>query len=144
MNHQLFNNNHLHRQTQLDSRFVVPSFLLSDDPIANLNKAMMFLNHVDAFDSDCDEAPTISAIFMARLSPAGSINGYAIVQETGYSKHLVHNNDSYVKLTTDNNVISYVEYMTTIENDAAKSVPPHEQDNAMILYVIEQMQSQVK
>ncbi|GJV04808.1 hypothetical protein Tco_1338377 [Tanacetum coccineum] len=31
--------------------------------------------HVDAFDSDCDEAPTASAIFMARLFPAGSING---------------------------------------------------------------------
>nr|GFC72588.1 hypothetical protein [Tanacetum cinerariifolium] len=31
-------------------------------------------NHVDAFDSECDEALTASVIFMARLSPAGSIN----------------------------------------------------------------------
>ncbi|GJY50736.1 hypothetical protein Tco_0441583 [Tanacetum coccineum] len=30
--------------TQLDSGFVVPSFLLIDDRIANLNKAMMFLS----------------------------------------------------------------------------------------------------
>ncbi|GKA25364.1 hypothetical protein Tco_0711473 [Tanacetum coccineum] len=106
MNHQLFNNNHMHRQTQLDSRFVVPSFLLSDDPIASLNKAMMFLNHVDAFDSDCDEAPTASAIFMARLSPAGSIN------------------EDVIGPTYDLDILF--------------------EDNAMILYVIEQMQSQVK
>ncbi|GJU73413.1 hypothetical protein Tco_1264818 [Tanacetum coccineum] len=106
--------------TQLDSGFIVPSFLPTDDPIASLNKAMMLLStafnsrfpptnnqlrtlsnprtqatiqdgrvtvqnlhttlifkvdHVDAFDSDCSEAPTTIAIFMARLSPAGSVNG---------------------------------------------------------------------
>nr|GEV59792.1 retrovirus-related Pol polyprotein from transposon TNT 1-94 [Tanacetum cinerariifolium] len=32
-------------------------------------------DHIDAFDLDCDEALTFSAIFMARLSSAGSING---------------------------------------------------------------------
>ncbi|GJQ96076.1 hypothetical protein Tco_0007215 [Tanacetum coccineum] len=32
-------------------------------------------DHVDAFDSDCDEAPTASAIFMARLSLSSSVNG---------------------------------------------------------------------
>ncbi|GJS08143.1 hypothetical protein Tco_0364939 [Tanacetum coccineum] len=125
-------------------------------------------DHVDAFDSDCDEAPTASAIFMARLSPAGSINGGAfgstydlnilfeishyntyhetdmlnhVVQEMKYSKHLVYNNDSNDELMSDSNVTSYVEYMTTIKNDAAQSVPPLEQDNAMILSVIKQMQS---
>nr|GEY73903.1 hypothetical protein [Tanacetum cinerariifolium] len=30
--------------------------------------------HVDAFDSDCDETPCASVIFLARLSPASSIN----------------------------------------------------------------------
>ncbi|GKE28341.1 hypothetical protein Tco_1443725 [Tanacetum coccineum] len=29
---------------QLDSRFVVPTFLATEDPIASLNKAMIFLN----------------------------------------------------------------------------------------------------
>ncbi|GJV01997.1 hypothetical protein Tco_1335566 [Tanacetum coccineum] len=67
-----------------------------------------------------------------------------VVQEMEYSKHLVHNNDSYDELTSDNNAISYVDYMTTIENDAAQSVPPLEQDNVMTLSVIEQMQSQVE
>ncbi|GJX76469.1 hypothetical protein Tco_0323280 [Tanacetum coccineum] len=98
------------QSTQLDSGFVVPSFLLTDDPIASLNKAMMCYNckgeshiakqctakkrvkdsewfkenmllaqaqeadHVDAFDSDCHEAPTASTIFMDRLSSASSFN----------------------------------------------------------------------
>ncbi|GJU75429.1 hypothetical protein Tco_1272499 [Tanacetum coccineum] len=30
---------------------------------------------MDVFDSDCDDAQTASAIFMARLSPVGSVNG---------------------------------------------------------------------
>ncbi|GJR81844.1 hypothetical protein Tco_0152629, partial [Tanacetum coccineum] len=130
-------------------------------------------DHVDAFDLDYDEAPTASAIFMARLSLAGSINGHVvdptydsdilsvvphydtyhetdmlnlIVQETKYSEQLVSNNDSYDELTSNNNVVSYAEYMVTIENDVAQSVPPPEQnnDNAMILSVIKQMQSQVE
>ncbi|GKE11147.1 hypothetical protein Tco_1414698, partial [Tanacetum coccineum] len=63
-----------------------------------------------------------------------------IVQETKYSKHLVSNNNSYDELKSDNNVISYADYMVTIENDVAQSVPPLEQDNVMILSVIEQMQ----
>nr|GEX12927.1 retrovirus-related Pol polyprotein from transposon TNT 1-94 [Tanacetum cinerariifolium] len=101
---------------------------------------------------------------MAQLSPKGTINGDVvgltydsdilfellnsntyhetdklnpIIQETKYFEHLVYNNDSYDELMSGNNVISYVAYMTTIENDVAPSVPPHEQDNAMILSVIE-------
>ncbi|GKA26316.1 hypothetical protein Tco_0712425, partial [Tanacetum coccineum] len=67
-----------------------------------------------------------------------------VVQETEYSEHLVSNNDSYDELTSNNNVISYAEYIVTIENDDAQSVPPLKQDNAMILFVIEQMQIQVE
>ncbi|GKF70612.1 hypothetical protein Tco_0203669 [Tanacetum coccineum] len=92
-------------------------------------------DHVDAFDSDCDEALTASAIFMARLSPAGSINGYVvcptydsdmlsevphydthhdtdmlnpIVQETEHLKHFVSFNDSYNELTSNSSVSSCV------------------------------------
>ncbi|GJY90009.1 hypothetical protein Tco_0505205 [Tanacetum coccineum] len=52
-----------------------------------------------------------------------------VVLETKYSEHLVSNNDSYDELTSDRNVISYADYIVI---------------NAMILYVIEQMQSQVE
>ncbi|GKB57018.1 hypothetical protein Tco_0913204 [Tanacetum coccineum] len=108
---------------------------------------------------------------MASLSPAGSINGdtvgptydldilsevphydtyhendmlNSVVQETEYTEHLVSNNDAYDELTSDGNVISYVDYMVTIENDVAQYVLPPEQDNAIILSVIEQMKIQVE
>nr|GEU33849.1 retrovirus-related Pol polyprotein from transposon TNT 1-94 [Tanacetum cinerariifolium] len=32
-------------------------------------------NHIDAYDLDCDDEATASAIFMESISPAGSING---------------------------------------------------------------------
>ncbi|GJY20198.1 hypothetical protein Tco_0392764 [Tanacetum coccineum] len=86
-------------------------------------------DHVDAYDSDCNYEATTSAIFMASVSPVGSINGDTVVQEMEYIQHLVSNNDSYDELTSDNNVISYADYMVI---------------NAMILSVIEQMQSQVE
>ncbi|GJW35122.1 reverse transcriptase domain-containing protein [Tanacetum coccineum] len=44
----------------------------------------------------------------------------------------------------DSNVISYADYTVTIENDAAQYVPPPEQNNAMILSVNKQMQSQLE
>ncbi|GJS49997.1 hypothetical protein Tco_0600118 [Tanacetum coccineum] len=103
-------------------------------------------DHVDAYDSDCDDEATTSAIFMESLSPAGSINGDTIgptydsniisevphydnylendvlnfdVQETKYIEHIVSNNDTCDELTSDSNVISYADYMVTIENDVA-------------------------
>ncbi|GKG45836.1 hypothetical protein Tco_0498282, partial [Tanacetum coccineum] len=35
-------------------------------------------DHVDAYDSDCDDKATENAIFMSALSPVGSINGDTI------------------------------------------------------------------
>ncbi|GKA39800.1 hypothetical protein Tco_0732351 [Tanacetum coccineum] len=75
-------------------------------------------HHVDAYDSDYDDEATTSAIFMASLFPASSLN------DTEYTEHLVSNNDSYDELTSDSNVISDADYMVTIENDDAQYVPP--------------------
>ncbi|GJW05575.1 retrovirus-related pol polyprotein from transposon TNT 1-94 [Tanacetum coccineum] len=65
--------------------------------------------------------------------------------ETEYNEHFVSNTNSCDELTSDSNVISYDDYMVTIENDAAQYVPPPKQDNnVMILYVIEQMKGYVE
>ncbi|GJW30208.1 hypothetical protein Tco_0047083 [Tanacetum coccineum] len=89
-----------------------------------LNTSSIFkADHVDTFDSDCDKASITSTIFMARLSHAGSVNG----DDVGPYYDTYHETD-----------------MLNPINDDAQSVPPPEQDNAMILSVIEQMQSQVK
>ncbi|GJY38847.1 hypothetical protein Tco_0425211 [Tanacetum coccineum] len=121
---------------------------------------------------DCDDEATACAIFMASLSLAGSINGDTtgpsydskllskiphyetyhedailndVVQETEYNDHVVFNDNSCDELTSNSNIISYADYMVTIENDAAQYVPPLEQDkNAMILFVIEHMKGQVE
>nr|GFA07350.1 hypothetical protein [Tanacetum cinerariifolium] len=123
------------------------------------------------YDSDCDDEASACAIFMASLSPAGSINGDTtgssydlkllfevphydtyhedailndVVQETKYNDHFVFNDNSFYELISNRNFISYSNYMVTIENDAAQYVPHLEQDkNAMILSVIEQMKGQI-
>ncbi|GJU33774.1 hypothetical protein Tco_1182128 [Tanacetum coccineum] len=128
-------------------------------------------DHVDAYDSDYDDKATTCAIFMASLSPASLLNGDRVTltynsdilsevpnydnyhdnnvlnyvfQEMEYIEHLVSNNDSHDELTSDSNVISYVDYIVTIENNATQYVPRPALDNAMILFVIGQMKSQVE
>ncbi|GJS69454.1 hypothetical protein Tco_0702295 [Tanacetum coccineum] len=110
------------------------------------------VDHIDAYDSDCDDEAAASAIFMASLSLAGSLNDDTVaptydsdilsevshydtyhdddvlksaVQETEYTEHYVSHDDSYAKLTSNINVISYAEYMVTIEDeDAHYFLPP--------------------
>ncbi|GJZ65157.1 hypothetical protein Tco_0621853 [Tanacetum coccineum] len=104
-------------------------------------------------------------IFMASLSLAGSINGDTArpsydsellsevphydtyhkdtiinngVQDMEYNDQVVFYDNSCDELMSNSNVISYANYIVTIENDAAQYVPSLEQDkNAMILSVIE-------
>ncbi|GJR34256.1 hypothetical protein Tco_1209940 [Tanacetum coccineum] len=128
-------------------------------------------DHVDAYDSDYDDEATTNAIFMENLSLVGSINDDTVepcydsdilfevphyntyhdsdmlnsnIQELGYIENIVSNKESYDELTSNNNVISYTDYMHTIGNDADNYVPPPVQKNDMMLSVIEQMKSQVE
>ncbi|GJS30564.1 hypothetical protein Tco_0491184 [Tanacetum coccineum] len=128
-------------------------------------------DHVDAYDSECDDEATTNAIFMANLSLVGSINDDTVeprydsdilsgvphydtypdsdmlnsnIQELGYIEDIVSNNVSYDELTSNSNVISYTDYMLTIRNDADNYFPPPIQKNDMMLFIIEQMKSQVE
>ncbi|GKD81750.1 hypothetical protein Tco_1348589 [Tanacetum coccineum] len=118
----------------------------------------------------CDDQATTSAIFMASHSLAGLLNDDTVaptydsntlfevphydtyhddvlnfvVQEAEYTEHSVSHDDSYAEFTSDSNVISYAEYMVTIEDEAAHYVPPPIQDKDMILSVTKQMKSQVE
>ncbi|GJT03866.1 hypothetical protein Tco_0838328 [Tanacetum coccineum] len=103
-------------------------------------------DRMEEMEDYCDDEATASAIFMASISPARSLNDDTValtydsdilyevptynnyhkndilnsfVQEMEYTEHFVSNNDSYDELTSDNNVISYANYMVTVENDAA-------------------------
>nr|GEW87954.1 hypothetical protein [Tanacetum cinerariifolium] len=127
--------------------------------------------HVDAYASDCDDEATANAIFMANLSPIGSLNDDTVaprydfntlsevpyydtcydsdvlnsnIQELGYIENIVSNNESYDELKGNIDVISYTNYILTIRNDEDNYVPPPVQKNDMMLSVIEQMKSQVE
>ncbi|GJS61877.1 hypothetical protein Tco_0656661 [Tanacetum coccineum] len=128
-------------------------------------------DHVDAYDSDCDDEATANAIFMENLSPIGSLNDDTValcydsdtlsevphyntyhdsdvlnsnIQELGYIENIVSNNDSYDELKGNSDVISYTDYMLTIRDSANNYVPPPIQKNDMMLSVIEQIKSQVE
>ncbi|GJV96597.1 hypothetical protein Tco_1548174 [Tanacetum coccineum] len=98
-------------------------------------------DHVNAYDSDCDDEATANAIFRALLSPVGSLNDETVcydsdilsevpyydtyhdsdmlnsnIQKLGYIENIVSNNESYDELTSNRNVISYTNYMLTIGN----------------------------
>ncbi|GJZ58370.1 retrovirus-related pol polyprotein from transposon TNT 1-94 [Tanacetum coccineum] len=128
-------------------------------------------DHVDAYDSDCDDEGTSNAIFMENMSPVGSLNDDTVeprydsnihsevphydtyhdsdmlnsnIQELGYIENIVSNNESYDELKGNNDVISYTDYMLTIGNDEDNYVPPRVQKNDMMLPIIEQIKSQVE
>ncbi|GJU24639.1 hypothetical protein Tco_1163260 [Tanacetum coccineum] len=127
--------------------------------------------HADAYDSDFDDEATTNVIFIVNLSLVGSINHNTVephydfdilsevpyydtyhdsnilnsnIQEMEYIENIVSNNESYDELMSNNNVISYTDYMLTIGNDTDNYVPPHVQKNDMMLSVIEQMKFQVE
>ncbi|GKF05858.1 hypothetical protein Tco_0036526, partial [Tanacetum coccineum] len=119
---------------------------------------------VDAYDSDCDDEATTNAIFMANLSLAGLPNDDTIgpTYDSNTLSEVPHydtyhdddvlNSDiqetKYAELTSDSNVISnvisYAEYMVTIKDEDAHYVPLPVQDKNMMVFVIEQMKSQVE
>ncbi|GKB90823.1 retrovirus-related pol polyprotein from transposon TNT 1-94 [Tanacetum coccineum] len=90
---------------------------------------------LDAFDSDCDEAPSASAVLMAKLSAYDSdvllevpnLVNYQTnnmidqsVQEMQYSEQPPFINDSDTNITSDSNVISYDQYLEETENEVNK------------------------
>ncbi|GKB33775.1 hypothetical protein Tco_0873176 [Tanacetum coccineum] len=88
-------------------------------------------------DKDCDEAPTTSAVFMACLTSYDS----NVLSE--YSEQPVFVNDSNIEITSDNNVISYDQYMKENESEVVKGTTSSEQQNAMIMSVIDEMSNQL-
>nr|GEW56046.1 putative ribonuclease H-like domain-containing protein [Tanacetum cinerariifolium] len=132
---------------------------------------MLKKDHVDAYDSDCDDETTANAICMASLSSARSLNDDTVgptynsntlsevphydtyldddmtnfvVQETKYNEHFVSADDSYSKLTSNNNVISYAEYMVTIKDEAAQKVLSPIQNDDKMLNAFEQIKFKVE
>ncbi|GJW17843.1 hypothetical protein Tco_0025279 [Tanacetum coccineum] len=148
--------------------------------LAQVQKAEVVLDEeqhdflADSFketDDCCDDEASANTIFMANLSPVGSLNDDTVaprydsdtifkvphydtyhdfdvlnynIQELRYIENIISNNESYDELKGNIDVISYTDYMLTIGNDEDNYVPFHVQNNDMMLSVIEQMKSQVE
>nr|GEU75671.1 hypothetical protein [Tanacetum cinerariifolium] len=121
------------------------------------NNAAYQANDLDAFDSDCDEINSAKIALIENLSHYGSDNLvevhnqdnmtnnviYQDVQETSTSEQSNILNQSETEITSDSNIILYSRYMnesqyTTVQNSSS----PAQQDD-LILYVIEQLKTQV-
>ncbi|GJY16487.1 retrovirus-related pol polyprotein from transposon TNT 1-94 [Tanacetum coccineum] len=112
---------------------------------------------LDAYDSDCDEISTAKAVLMANLSSYGSDILLDVphsdnthndmlnqsVQEMPYYEqtHLVNYPEN--EITSDSNIISYSQYLLETQNAAVHDTNSSTQQDAMILFVIEQLSQQV-
>ncbi|GJZ21414.1 hypothetical protein Tco_0558453 [Tanacetum coccineum] len=104
--------------------------------------SILMTDQVDSYDSDCDEALTASAIFIARLFPTGSANGddaSPSYDSDILSEILI----TYVELTNDSNVTSDIPYMDTNTNEVVKDMNSLTQNDELFLSLIENMQHEV-
>ncbi|GKD38885.1 hypothetical protein Tco_1259092 [Tanacetum coccineum] len=101
-----------------------------------------------------DEAPSTRAVLMANLSSYDSDvlskvpildtyqDNYVLdhcVQVMSYSEQPAFVHTSDIKITSDNNIISYDQYMKENKSEVVQSTPSLEQQNAMIMSVIDEM-----
>ncbi|GJQ92381.1 hypothetical protein Tco_0003520 [Tanacetum coccineum] len=115
-------------------------------------------DNLDAFESDCDEAPSASAVLMAKLSNYDSnillevpthdtyLDNQVIdqsVQEMQYSEQPVFNNDSDIDITSDSNMISYEQYLKETENTVVQDTLSLVQQDTMLMSMIEEMYNKV-
>ncbi|GKD38881.1 hypothetical protein Tco_1259088, partial [Tanacetum coccineum] len=113
---------------------------------------------LDAFDSDCDDVPSAKAVLIANLSsydsnvllevPSHDTNienymSYQSVQETQCSEQPSFDNDTEVDITSDNNIISYEQYLQETKTLVVQSTSSFAQQDALLMSVIKEMSSQV-
>ncbi|GJW50478.1 hypothetical protein Tco_0091829 [Tanacetum coccineum] len=122
------------------------------------NNAAFQTDDLDAFDSDCDEAPGAKAVLMANLSSyyldviAEVLISYTYqdnyvldhcVQEMYYSKQPAFNPKLDIEITSDSNIISYDQYLKDKESVVVQNTTSTEQQNAMLMSVVDEITNQV-
>ncbi|GJU63664.1 retrovirus-related pol polyprotein from transposon TNT 1-94 [Tanacetum coccineum] len=112
---------------------------------------------LDAYDSDCDELNTAKVAFMANLSHYGSdalaevhnpdnvdtnmINQAVQAMPSSEQSSVV--NQSEIKITSYSNIIPYSQYVTESQQTDVQNLNSSTQQDALILSVIEQLQTKV-
>nr|GEV64807.1 hypothetical protein [Tanacetum cinerariifolium] len=148
-----------------ESGLVVPVFL-PDLGIPNGQAIQTTIPHNDAFqtndlnayDSDCDDISYDKAVLMANLSSYDSDILFEVpqhdtyqndamlnqgVQDTHYFEQSLVNYVPDNEITSDGNIISYEQYLQEMQNAIVQDTNSFAQQDAMIMFVIEQMSNQV-
>ncbi|GKA48765.1 hypothetical protein Tco_0741723 [Tanacetum coccineum] len=114
------------------------------------------VDDLDAYDFDCDELNTAKVALMANLSHYGSdalsevhihdnVNNNIInqaVQAIPSSEHSNVVNHSETEITSDSNIIPYSQYLIESQQLAIQNSNSSAQQDALILSVIEQLNTQ--
>ncbi|GJW83691.1 hypothetical protein Tco_0156836 [Tanacetum coccineum] len=97
---------------------------------------MIRVDDFDAYDSDCDKLNTAKVAIMGNLSHYG-------VQVIPSSEQSNVVNYSETKITSDSNIIPYSQYVKESQHAAVQNSSSSAQQDALILFVIEQLKTQV-
>ncbi|GJZ09500.1 retrovirus-related pol polyprotein from transposon TNT 1-94 [Tanacetum coccineum] len=98
-----------------------------------LVQAQASADDLDAYDSDCDELNTAKVALMANLSHYGSDT----LVESNVVNHLE------TEINSDSNIIPYSQYVIESQQAAVQNSNCSTQQDALILYVIEQLKTHV-
>ncbi|GKF60910.1 retrovirus-related pol polyprotein from transposon TNT 1-94, partial [Tanacetum coccineum] len=112
---------------------------------------------LDAYDSDCDELNTAKVALITNLSHYGpdalaevhnpdnmanSVINQVVHVMSSYKQSSVVNH-SETKITSDSNIIPYSQYVKESQQVVVQNLNSSAQQDALILYVIEQLKTQV-
>nr|GEU79820.1 reverse transcriptase domain-containing protein [Tanacetum cinerariifolium] len=112
---------------------------------------------LDAYDSDCDEINTAKVALIANLSHYGFDDLAEVHNQDNVTHNLINQvvqamllsdqsnivNQSETEITSDSNIISYSQYVSESQQAAVQNLNFPAQQDALILYVIEQLNTQV-
>nr|GEX58097.1 hypothetical protein [Tanacetum cinerariifolium] len=121
------------------------------------NNAAYQADDRDAYDSDCDELNSAKIALMVNLSHYGSDNLAKVNNQDNRTNHLIHQErqvtstseqstiltQSNTEITSDNNIISYSQYMNESQYNTVHNSNLHALQDDLILSVIEQLKTQV-
>ncbi|GKA48509.1 hypothetical protein Tco_0741467 [Tanacetum coccineum] len=136
-----------------------PGFAVGQEPHTTMpHNAAFQTDDLDAFDSDCDEAPRASTAFMAHLSGYDSDVISEVPNSDNYQDNNVPNmcvpEESYceqstsyldpdIEITSDSNIISYDQYLQETKSTTVQISTSTEEQNAMIMSVFNALSEQV-
>nr|GEW96913.1 integrase, catalytic region, zinc finger, CCHC-type, peptidase aspartic, catalytic [Tanacetum cinerariifolium] len=121
------------------------------------NNAAYQADNMDAYDFDCDEISSAKIALMENLSHYGYDNLPEVQNPDNVTNNVIDQavqamstfkqsnimNQSETEITSDSNIISYSQYMKKSQYTTVQNSNFHAQQDALILYVIEQLKTQV-